>query len=258
MNRTPSRWCNPRETLSWANIRKSEINDLSNSTFANVALSSRLSNNPLRFYASGRESIYNLWQLVLEIKEGKHPLFKEDASINLFAYSIGALLSQVLLLANPEKMFSDTHLFMFCGGSIFSEMDGNARDIMDKEAFESIQKYYRHDFLEQRLLPTTFKNDFMEQAFKTMIREDVMQDHRETFFQRACNQIRAISLKKDKVMPTLGVVKALGNISNKILEEMDFPFPYSHQIPFLSRSQTDQTLVNQSFLNVFGKAAALL
>ena len=82
MNRTPSRWCNPRETLSWANIRKSEINDLSNSTFANVALSSRLSNNPLRFYASGRESIYNLWQLVLEIKEGKHPLFKEDASIN--------------------------------------------------------------------------------------------------------------------------------------------------------------------------------
>ena len=203
MNRTPSRWCNPRETLSWANIRKSEINDLSNSTFANVALSSRLSNNPLRFYASGRESIYNLWQLVLEIKEGKHPLFKEDASINLFAYSIGALLSQVLLLANPEKMFSDTHLFMFCGGSIFSEMDGNARDIMDKEAFESIQKYYRHDFLEQRLLPTTFKNDFMEQAFKTMIREDVMQDHRETFFQRACNRIRAISLKKDKVMPTL-------------------------------------------------------
>ena len=258
MNRTPSRWCNPRETLSWANIRKSEINDLINSTFANVALSSRLSNNPLRFYASGRESIYNLWQLVLEIKEGKHPLFKEDASINLFAYSIGALLSQVLLLANPEKMFSDTHLFMFCGGSIFSEMDGNARDIMDKEAFESIQKYYRHDFLEQRLLPTTFKNDFMEQAFKTMIREDVMQDHRETFFQRACNRIRAISLKKDKVMPTLGVVKAPGNISNKILDEMDFPFPYSHQIPFLSRSQTDQTLVNQSFLNVFGKAAAFL
>src|SRR5699024_6529380 len=126
------------------------------------------------------------------------------------------LLSQVLLLANPEKMFSDTHLFMFCGGSIFSEMDGNARDIMDKEAFESIQKYYRHDFLEQRLLPTTFKNDFMEQAFKTMIREDVMQDHRETFFHRACKRIRAISMKKDKVMPTFGVVKALGNISNKI------------------------------------------
>ena len=101
-----------------------------------MALSSRLSQNPLRFYASGRESVYNLWQLVLEIKEGKHPLFKEDTSINLFAYSIVALLSQVLLLANPEKMFNDTRLFMFCGGSILSEMDGNARDIMDKNAYD--------------------------------------------------------------------------------------------------------------------------
>ncbi len=155
-------------------------------------------------------------------------------------------------------MFNDTRLFMFCGGSIFSEMDGNARDIMDKEAFESIQKYYRHDFLEQRLLPTTFKNDFMEQAFKAMIREDVMQDYRETFFQKACNRIRAISLKKDKVMPTLGIKKAFGNISNKILEEMDFPFSYSHQVPFPFRSKADQMLVNQSFLNVFGKAAAFL
>lgn len=258
MNRTPSYWCNPRETLSWANIRKNGICNLSNSTFANVTLSSRLSRNPLRFYASGRESVYNLWQLVQEIKEGKHPLFKEDTSINLFAYSIGALLSQVLLLANPEKMFSDTRLFMFCGGSIFSEMDGNARDIMDKNAFDSLQKYYRHDFLEQRALPTSFKNDFMEQAFKAMIREDVMQDYRETFFSRACNRIRAISLKKDRVMPTNGVIKALGSISGKILEEMDFPFPYTHQIPFPFRSKTDQALVNQSFQQVFGKAASFL
>ncbi len=258
MNRTPNHWCNPRETLSWANVRKSKINGLCNSTFANVTLSSRLSKNPLRFYASGRESVYNLWQLVLEIKEGKHPLFKEDTSINLFAYSIGALLSQVLLLANPEKMFNDTRLFMFCGGSILSEMDGNARDIMDKNAYESIQKYYRHYFLEERFPSTSFKNDFIEQAFKAMIREDVMQDYRETFFQKACNRIRAISLKKDKVMPTLGVVKALGNISDKILEEMDFPFSYSHQVPFPFRNKSNQTLINQSFLNVFGKVAAFL
>lgn len=90
---------------------------------------------PVTLLRLGRESVYNMWQLVHEIKNGEHPLFKEDTSINLFAYSIGALLSQVLLLANPDKMFTDTRLFMFCGGSIFSEMDGNARDIMDKEAF---------------------------------------------------------------------------------------------------------------------------
>ena len=160
MNRTPSQWSNPRTTLSWVNQRKKEMDDPSNATFANVTLSSRLSRNPLRFYASGRESVFNLWQLVYEIKSGQHPFFKDDTQINLFAYSIGALLSQVLLLANPERMFSDTRLFMFCGGSIFSEMDGNARDIMDKQAFEVIQDYYSQDFLGTRIRPTTFQNDF--------------------------------------------------------------------------------------------------
>ena len=258
MNRTPSLWCNPRETLSWANSRKKEVEDPGSSTFANVALSSRLSKNPLRFYASGRESVYNLWQLVQEIKSGKHPLFKEDTSINLFAYSIGALLSQVLLLANPDKMFTDTRVFMFCGGSIFSEMNGNARDIMDKAAFDSLQQYYKNEFLETRSLPNSFQNDFLEQAFKAMIRPDVLHEYRESFFLRACNRIRAISLKKDIVMPTNGVIKALGKISNKILEEIDFPFQYSHQVPFPLRSKTEPELVNQSFLNVFGKAAAFL
>lgn len=113
MNRTPGLWANPRAILPWVSKRKEEIANVTNSTFANVALSSRLSQNPLRFYASGRESVYNMWQLVHEIKNGEHPLFKEDTSINLFAYSIGALLSQVLLLANPDKMFTDTRLFMF-------------------------------------------------------------------------------------------------------------------------------------------------
>lgn len=258
MNRTPIQWCNPRETLSWVNVRKKEIEDLGNASFANVALSSRLSQNPLRFYASGRESVYNLWQLVHEIKDGRHPLFKEDTSINLFAYSIGALLSQVLLLANPEKMFSDTRLFMFCGGSIFSEMNGNARDIMDQAAFDSLQQYYRNDFLEQRTLPTSFKNDFMEQAFKAMIRTDVMQEYRESFFLRACHRIHAISLKKDIVMPTSGIIKALGKASEKILEELDFPFHYSHQIPFPFRSKTEPTLLSQAFQRIFSSAAAFL
>lgn len=258
MNRTPSDWYNPRRASAWVDLRKKEVENLSNTSFFNVALSSRLAKNPLRFYASGRESIYNLWQLAKEIKEGKHPLFKEDTSIHLFAYSIGALLAQVLLLANPEKMFSDTRLFMFCGGSIFSEMDGNARDIMDKQAFECLHQYYGNNFLENKILPTSFHDDFLEQAFKAMIREDVRQEYRESFFRRACNRIQAISLKKDRVMPTAGVIKALGGISGKILREIDFPFPYSHQIPFPLRPDIDQTLLNGSFRTVFNRAAAFL
>ena len=137
-------------------------------------------------------------------------------------------------------------------------MDGNARDIMDKEAFAKGRHYFRHDFLENRTLPTSFKNDFLEQAFKAMVREDVLRDYRESFFQRACDRIRAISLKKDIVMPTGGVIKALGKASGKILEELDFPFAYSHQIPFPTHSRIDPGLINQAFHSIFTRAAAFL
>ena len=155
-------------------------------------------------------------------------------------------------------MVSDTRLFMFGGGSIFSERDGNARDIMDKQAFEVIQDYYSHDFLEKRLLPTTFKNDFLEQAFKAMIRQEILTDYRESFFNEAADRIRIVGLKKDQVMPTHGIRSALGKASDRILEELDFPFDYSHQVPFPYRSKTDKTLLNESFHSVFGRAASFL
>lgn len=258
MNRTPSLWNNPRELLPWVSKRKEEVSDSTNSTFANVALSSRIFGHPLRFYASGRESLFNLYQLVSEIKNGEHPLFRECTSVNLFAYSIGALLAQVVLLANPEKLFSNSRLFMFCGGSIFSEMNGNARDIMDKAAYERLIHYYLNDFIERRDIPPSFRDDYWEQAFKAMIRQDYMARERESFFRQACNRIRAISLRQDIVMPTEGIRKALGKVSEKILEELDFPFLYSHQVPFPMQSRIEPDAVNFAFRSVFKKAATFL
>jgi len=258
MNRTPSLWSNPRQILPWVTKRKEEINNNDNLTFANLALSWRISRNPLRFYASGRESVFNICQLVQEIKNGEHPLFLKNTSVDLFAYSIGALLSQVLLLANPNELFNHTRLFMFCGGSIFSEMNGNARDIMDKESYERMSYFYQNDFLNKHNLPYCFKEDVLEKAFKAMIRPDFMQEERESFFRQACHRIKAISLKKDIVMPTAGIVKALGKTSEKILEELDFSFPYSHQVPFPVNSEFDKKEVDKAFQSVLGKGVSFL
>lgn len=258
MNRTPRWWSNPRAILPWVNRRKEEVKNLNNSTFANVALSSRLSKNPLRFYASGRESVYNVWQLAQEIKNGQHPLFREDTSLHIFAYSIGALLAQVILLANPGRLFTSSRLFMFCGGSIFSEMNGNARDILDQEAFERLRDYFRFDFLRRQSFPPSFRPDALERAFKAMIRPDVLTDYRESFFGKAYHRIQAVSLKKDSVMPTEGIIKALGKTAGKILKEMDFPYPYSHQIPFPVQSKIHPEMVNRSFARIFNQAAAFL
>ncbi|MDR2651195.1 MAG: DUF6051 family protein [Prevotellaceae bacterium] len=259
MNRTPQSWSNPRVILPYVNSRKEKIAGLDNSTFVNLALSSRLSENPIRFYLSGKESVLNLWQLIKEIKNGQHSLFKENTSVNIFAYSIGAFLAQILLLSNPEKLTSDSRLFMFCGGTLFSRMDGNARDIMDKESFQKLRYYFLNDFIQKRISFLKRKEDFIEKAFQSMLSFDKYRHYREDFFLKAKNRIAAITLKKDTVIPTIGVKEALGKTcANEVLEELDFPYEYSHQTPFPIQGRVDSEIVQQCFSSLFDRAAAFL
>lgn len=262
MNRTPSNWFNARTLFPYVKMRRQVIDDLQNSTFLNLALSTRLSDHPLRFYASGRESVYNLWQLIREIKTGHHPLFKENAQTDIFAYSIGALLGQVMIIANPDSLLNESRLFMFCGGSIFSYMNGNARDIMDQEAYNRVKNYFQNDFiaaengLREGVL-STLKNDFIENAFRSMILPDKLRDFRESFFKKASQRIRSISLLHDKVIPTAGIIKAMGKSSKEILTEEDLPYSYSHQMPF-PLEEKDHAAVNRAFGSIFDRAAAFL
>ena len=263
MNRTPGNWYNPRALMPWVARRKQEVEHLDNSTFVNVALSYRLSDTPLRFFISGKESMFNLWQLLSEIKTGQHPLFKKDSSVNIFAYSIGAFLAQILMIANPDELLDESRLFLFCGGSIFSQMDGSARDIMDYEAYRRVKNYFLNDFLKQdeehRMLPVLYEEDFMEKAFKAMIRPEIMKEYREAFFERAQDRLRIISLKKDSVMPTRGVVDALGSRNaGKILEELDFPYEYSHQNPFPMNTGATSDVLYSAFKGIFNRVANFL
>ncbi|MDR0506766.1 MAG: DUF6051 family protein [Dysgonamonadaceae bacterium] len=259
MNRTPASWYNPRILLPYVDSRKEKF--AHNSTFANLALSSRLSENPIRFYVSGRESLFNLWQLIKEIKNGSHPLFMENTSVNIFAYSIGAFLSQVLLLADPERLTSDCRLFMFCGGSLFDRMNGNSRDIMDQESFHRLHNYFLNDFVDNKKIFPDEGEDFMTRSFKSMLSFSIYREHREAFFSEARNRnrIRAITLKKDTVIPTIGVEEAFGKVyAPDMLEEWDFPYEYSHQTPFPLHNRVSPEIVQQCFYNLFNKAAAFL
>ncbi|MDR2065154.1 MAG: DUF6051 family protein [Prevotellaceae bacterium] len=259
MNRTPKNWYNPRSILPYVNNRKEKFADLDNSTFVNLALSSRLSENPIRFYISGKESVFNLWQLIKEIKNGQHPLFKENTSVNIFAYSIGAFLAQILLLSNPDKLTSDSRLFMFCGGALFSRMNGSARDIMDNESFQKLKSYLLNDFIHKGFSILKRKDDFMEKAFKSMLSLDKYRRYRENFFCKDKDRIAAITLKKDTVIPTLGVEEALGKkCAGEILKELDFPYEYSHQTPFPFHNRIDHETVQQCFSGIFDRAAAFL
>ncbi len=149
INRSPEHWGNPRKMQQSLSDRKSNFEDNSLSSFANVALSNRLSNHPIRFFTSGRQSANDLVLLLNQLKNGQHPLFPKESHPDFFAYSIGAFLSQILFLANPSGLIDKSKLFLFCGGAHFCEMNGISKMIMDKAANERITHYYMVEFKEQ-------------------------------------------------------------------------------------------------------------
>lgn len=252
MNRTPKSWFNPRQIMPWASKRKSESSKPQYSSFLNLALSSRLSTNPERLYISGRETIYNICQLLAEIKQGKHLLFNPDCKIDIFSYSIGSFLAEILLIANPYNLVSNSKLFVFCGGSIFEKMDGVAKDIMDQEAFTTVKYFYLNKF-------NSYKPGKIENAFKCMLSINKHKIIRENFYTNASNRIKIIGLKQDTIMPIIGAKDAVGKANESlIVEELDFPFKYSHQIPFPTNNEINPQLVYEQFRIIFNKAEDFL
>lgn len=256
INRSPLSWSTPRALSSLLNYRRQEYTDDRSISFANVALSERISQSPERFYLSGRQTCSDLTALFEEIKTGRHPLFSEDTHIDIFAYSIGAFLSQIALMANLKGLYSDTRLFMFCGGSIFRSMCGISRSIMDKAAFDKLYNYYIYIFGKESVLKWIRDEAF--NAFYRMISPERFQTQRENFFEQAGGRIGGIALAQDSVIPYHGVKEAMGvkNTEERI-ELLDFSFPYSHENPFPVNTR-DVSSVNSSFTKVFSRAAAFL
>ncbi|MGN1388165.1 MAG: DUF6051 family protein, partial [Bulleidia sp.] len=74
-----------------------------------------------------------------------------------------------------------------------------------------------------------------------------MKNYRESFFERIQDRLRIVTLKKDTVMPTQGVIEALGpKCVDTILEELDFPYEYSHQNPFPTNTGATPEMLYQS------------
>ncbi|MFA6738717.1 MAG: DUF6051 family protein, partial [Bacteroidales bacterium] len=262
MNRTPVSWFTPRWLKPWLNRRKQEIMGLCNASFFNVALSSRLSVDPLRFYSSGLESAYNLYQLMGDMKHGRHPLFAEGVKVDFFAYSIGALLAQVVLMADPCGYAADSALFTFCGGSVFERMNGNSRDIIDQEAYERIRDYYLGNFSQpSQMFAAQDQQTGLQftQAFCKMVPSIDVDCKRQPFFTEAQDRIRMVSLRQDTVIPTVGVQEAVGyDLAGIMTEELDFPYAYTHQTPFPENGKVSDGELELAFRSVFDRAAAFL
>lgn len=250
INRAPESWSNPRQLLSWVKVRNEMYKNPENLTFANLALSERMTMDPLRFYLAERETVLNICQLIEKIKKNQHPYLSPDCHIDIFAYSIGAKISQILLQANIEPSLATSKLFMFCGGGTFCQMDGNSRYIMDKKAFGTLTEFYSTEFKES--------DDPIQRAAYSLFSAPFLQNERTEFYSINQNRVRAISLAKDTVIPTSSISQALGGEASRTChKELDFDLTYSHEIPFpIGKGEVGQ--VNYMFQTVMAEASNFL
>jgi pimeloyl-ACP methyl ester carboxylesterase len=261
MNRSPVDWKDPRKMTFMRSIPGSST-DAVKSSFVNAALSKRLEEDPCRFFYSGYRTVGDIVKLLTVIKEGKHEVIPKTSVFNIFAYSIGAFLSQILLMGNPENLFSQSKLFIFCGGSVFSSMNGTSKLIMDRFAYESLRSYFLDRF-EQELTGRHSLYEFLNSdatglSFRSMIDLSRLRDFREKRLAGLSERMYVVALAGDKVIPAKGVMDTIGFNKSGNVEVLDPSYQYMHENPFPLLEDRSQIAVDDFFSTVFAKAVAFL
>jgi hypothetical protein len=257
INRSPASWSNPRVMQTVMDLRRKQNKENRSLSFANVALSERISENPLRFFTAGKQSFNDVMQLAHEIKRGKHPLFRTNTQLDIFSYSIGAFLSEIVLMVNQDGLWDESKFFAFCGGGIFSSMYGESRSIMDKQAFSTLHRFYLNEFDQNDFNSPV--HDALYKSFNAMISPEKDPWLRNQFFSETKNRMQCLMLQKDKVMPYEGVSQAMGaDLAAQNVSVMDFSFEYSHENPFPVNGLSDNTVIDEAFEKVFIHAANFL
>ena len=126
MNRAPNDWSNPRSLVNLLNIRRDQYDGDRSISYANIALSARISKHPERFYLSAAKHGPQL--PCLRNQNGTSSLVQRGTGI-VYSPTHRSLLSQALM-ANRKGLFL-ARLFMFYGAAS-SFHAGHLRSILDK------------------------------------------------------------------------------------------------------------------------------
>ncbi len=247
MNRSPKDWCDPRKMSAYVRQRNASCTDIRGLSVANVALSERLTNRPERFFLSGYQAASDLLALVERIKLGHYALIKKGAQVDFFAYSIGAFMAQVMMMAHGEKELSTSRLFIFCGGSAFDDWQGVSKYIMDSVAFKRLKHYYNYEVDKPSVtheVREALNNTVLGQSFRDMISLENLKRKGEVYCSSLRDRIFAVVLKNDTVVIADKVKQALKGVH---VEEWDFNYNYSHIMPFPLLSNKLVNQVNEAF-----------
>lgn len=263
MNRAPGRWSDPRRMIPVSRLRSRRLESAGLSSFANAALSIRIDEYPQRFFWSGLISYLDVVQLIRQIRANGNPAIDRNAHIDVFGYSIGALLAQLLLVGNPDGQLGASRGFLFCGGTTLGAMHPASRHILDTGAGERLQQYCEQSSADKswfnRLLASGYAGlQSVVSFFSSMLNTAMLRDLRESRLRQIASRISAVALERDEVVPGAAIASVLrgarGDIPTEV-EVLDFPHRYTHEDPFPVEAAP---LVNDSFDAVFSRAAARL
>jgi len=239
MNRAPKEWSEARPMYEVSNRRKELFPDIIHSTLFNAAISTRLHAKPQRFIWSGLQTYYDIIQFMDEYKSGHHPFIAPDAEADMFAYSIGAFLAEILIMTNYENYFEKSRLVMFCGGPVFNRLSPVSKFILDSQANVALYSYIiehldSHIKKDEKL--RHFLCDRSEGlSFRSILSYGVMSDLREERLRAIGQRLLAITLKQDTVVPPYEIANTLQGKYRDIpvrVDTYDLPYPYKHEDPF--------------------------
>lgn len=262
MNRTPAPWSDARSMARASAERRRAFPAISASSLANAAISARLHMLPKRLFWSGLQTYEDILSLLRELRSGQLAELPPVTSVDIFAYSIGAFLSEILLMADEGGMFSAGRLFLFCGGPTLDRMNPTSRYILDSEATIALYSFFNqrleNEFRRDARLAHYFGDGHPAgRAFRSMLSYHTLRAEREQRFATLADRIRAVALRDDSVIPPGEVLNTLqGNFRDIPIpvEVLHFDHPYSHVTPF-PPTATHSAEIDASFSRVMDLAA---
>ncbi|MCZ7556461.1 MAG: DUF6051 family protein [Bacteroidia bacterium] len=240
MQRAGAGWCVPRAMRDVSLERMERTPGLTASSFSNAAISTRLHAQPSRLFWAAMQSCMDVTALAGLLRSGRHSLFGEGTTVDFFGYSIGAFLSQLLLMADASPLFRDARAVLFCGGTTLDRMHLVDRAILDGAAWEALLRFYGPDLPGHRMKDARLDHFLSDahalgRAFRLMSTFEGSRAERETALEALRDRLIAVVLEGDTVITPLDTLAVLDGEHGRpgiVTHVLDFAYPYSHIMPF--------------------------
>lgn len=108
----------------------------------NAVISERLAFHPERFFWGAMQAYWDIVDLVLEIRSGRHPHFTPDARVDLLGYSAGGYVALALLLENHRDLFAGSRGVIFASCAAVRDVNLASPLILDHGAETALMKMY--------------------------------------------------------------------------------------------------------------------